>query len=63
MREFFSKIFGAQPATSAKISGFSEFFNYSSQSHKKRVIEKVVRESNKDQRDLVKKVDKIRKSN
>lgn len=42
-----------------KKAEFSDFFRDASVDEKKRLLEKVVRESNQDQRDLVEKYDRI----
>ncbi len=55
MRELFRKFFHKP----TKETGFSEFFRDVANDGKKKFLERVVREANKDQRDLVDKYNKL----
>ncbi len=60
MKEAIYKLLGIR---SAQTSGFSTFFREASSSEKKKVIKKVIREANKDQRKLVEKADRLLRAN
>jgi predicted CopG family antitoxin len=55
MMDVFKKIFHKKDQK----SGFSDFFRDASNDDKKRLLEKVVREANQDQKDLVEKYNKL----
>ena len=56
MNKIISKFFGLG---SKRTSGFSSFFRDSSSAEKKKVIKKVIREANKDQRELIERASRL----
>ncbi len=61
MMDFLNKIFGTSgKVNKIKQSKFSRFSHDASSSYKKKVIEKVVKEANRDQRKVVEKAAKLR---
>lgn len=60
MINLMNKFFGSRSNPKIKQSKFSRFSHDSSSTQKKKIIEKVIKEANKDQRELVEKARKLR---
>ena len=62
MKLLFKRLFGAQDSRQGRLrnSEFSKFVYNSTNTQKKKIIEKVIREANRDQRDLVQRVERAK---
>lgn len=62
MKLLFKRLFGAQDDRRGRLrnSEFSKFVYNSTNTQKKKIIEKVIREANRDQRDLVQRVERAK---
>lgn len=62
MKLLFKRLFGIQDNRQGRLrnSEFSKFVYNSTNTQKKKIIEKVIREANRDQRDLVQRVERAK---